>query len=640
MSKISFLFAVLWVACFLLFPVWIIPETGILRVLLFLTLFIYIAINIILIEVVIRKMEFADISLPSVRQLIQVFRKHYVLVALLIASFMLHLPLLLRPLNVTSDEVMHAPSGLLVLLKASLALRPLGISNLDFVGVPALLIFLLIAGVLWWYIRRGISLTAERYSLLVLVIVLGGLSIIECLLLYNLNVDTTAHRFPPLGRIAHAISTLLLGQSEFAARFPAWLFGALSATGVYLIVRFITSKTLPSLIATVIMLFTPAMFYYSGLAYLDTGQIFGTTLAIYYLIKYSRSQKPKEMFLSLWFASFGYMYRTVAFLVYAVILVYILVDVFRMHDKRLLKHNLVMFWFGLAPFLPWMIFESRYSDRKFPFAFGNWADIEVVTRHLRGLPNQLTLLVFAIFIISVFYLIIFKRTLAFYLFGSFFIINYGFLTTDLTHVVGYQRFATYFIPSITVIIGLAFGYSFEGLQKSKYRVLLMVLFAAVVVSLSVYLPVNPSGREEKYGYDKLVDSRSLFKKLKPFVQEPNKKMLVFTNTGVPLHYYSFREWRETRFMMISFPKLDLKEVYSQLKKLNTEYVLACESERLYLDYMPSSKRSLHVWPQDAYAGKIISFFEKNKTLFNFVDEFNDRDFRAVLYQVKAVNGFP
>lgn len=161
--------------------------------------------------------------------------------------------------------------------------------------------------------------------------------------------------------LAH-LSFIIFGESNWALRLPAVLFGVGSIWAIYLLGREV-SNDIEALLASALLTFSYHHVWFSQNARGYTGLLFWAIISSWLFIRGIRENKTKIWILYGISASLGvYTHLTMAFTILAQLIFYLLYVIFRKRDFHLANWKGLWIGFGMGGLLVFLLFIPVFSQ--------------------------------------------------------------------------------------------------------------------------------------------------------------------------------------------------------------------------------------------------------------------------------------
>ena len=160
---------------------------------------------------------------------------------------------------------------------------------------------------------------------------------------------------------------------------------------------------------------------------------------------------------------------------------------------KIKKHNLhslihlKILSLSLVPIIPWMILSKYFSWRNYSLQLSNFTslDSKIVT-YFSLLSSNLSVIIFILFVLSIFYVCLFKRNTLTLFFGFLFIVYYFFVVSDMGWLS--PRFSMLFYPTITIFLSLFIS---RIIQIIKWKHAFKLCFTILTTYLIIISSVSP-----------------------------------------------------------------------------------------------------------------------------------------------------
>ena len=311
--------------------------------------------------------------------------------------------------------------------------------------------------------------------------------------LLNENEAFLAHqiliRHNPFGAVIVSLELTLFGFNELAVRLHSIIFSLLTSYYVYRLTYLYRTKN-TSLLAALITLYIPAIFYFGNITYLDSGVVFFFTGASFYYLRYVKDGNFRDLILTGFMASLGFLYKDPLIMFLPVIWLFFILSIRKIADSRSeFINHIYLTWIFLAAALPWMLFTTLFRELKYEFVFTNVLDPQALTHWMRLFPSLITEPMFVLFILGFFYVLFTKKdSLSYFMLIWFSIIYLITLMENITFtkIVGNNwnflntgaggRAVLPLLPVVSIIIA-------TFIEEARKRVNIRFIYVSTIIFL-------------------------------------------------------------------------------------------------------------------------------------------------------------
>lgn len=184
---------------------------------------------------------------------------------------------------------------------------------------------------------------------------------------------------PPLYFWVGMLSVKVFGENEFAMRLPSILFSLITLLFTYLIVRKLSGDVFSSIIAFLILLFSPLFFYFSREVRLDSGVVMSIMISLYLII--AGWDKKSFLLLAFPFIAIGFLFKSVISF-FSIPIIFIFCLIYKKWDWIKSKYLWFGFLISLCLLLPWHILQSMKFGQSF---WNDYIGYHVITRGFEGI---------------------------------------------------------------------------------------------------------------------------------------------------------------------------------------------------------------------------------------------------------------
>lgn len=304
----------------------------------------------------------------------------------------------------------------------------------------------------------------------------------------------------PFNTLIEVIMISLFGLKEWALRIPSLLFSLLASFYLYRIVLlFRCRKT--ALLASLMLLFIPGFFYFTHLTYKEPGLMFFICISSFYLLRYSKQKNTSNLAIAAFFIGAGYLYKDPLLFFIPIFwiswFIQFIISKKSINPLKFIKKNkdtLIFTWFSIVPIIPWLI--STILWRKLygsvlKLSYFSW---ESLIKYVRiSMPYDIGWVLYFIFFIAFLYaifIIIRKNEVLLTLAAvSFIFIN---IIYSLGEPV-WGAFQRWYLPSLfgsVIILSVFIGDILSKIAKKRIYYFAVVLICSIFVINALLLTID------------------------------------------------------------------------------------------------------------------------------------------------------
>ncbi len=437
------LFFLEWIFFLIIYPVWFYTVNFSELFIQFSLLLLYILINIIFVNSIFKNNLRDQEVVFSFRRILgknnsfikNIFseKDSILIIVFSVPAIILHLYAASFPIQTGGDEAWHVIRGML-LFEAFSSMIAMFSTFFNNVFIIILIVLLIIVFLSRTNKMFDVFLKIDNrylvfFSILLSFIYFYAILAVAPLLFSETELflgHQTLIRHNPLGAVIISLELTIFGFNEIAVRLHSIIFTLLTSYFVYRVTRlYRTKKT--ALLAGLITLYIPIIFYFGNVAYLDSGVTFFFTTASFYYLRYFKNRNFNDLILTGFIASLGFLYKDIMIIFLAVIGLFFISNIRKHLDLKIdLKNHFYLMWIILIVALPWTIYMSLFREFKYEFIFTNILNPEVLIHWIRLLPSLITEPLFILFVLGFFYLIFKKKDSLSYFLLIWFLVFYLF----------------------------------------------------------------------------------------------------------------------------------------------------------------------------------------------------------------------
>jgi hypothetical protein len=239
-----------------------------------------------------------------------------------------------------------------------------------------------------------------------------------------------------------------------------------------------------ALIGASIYLFLPVMFLYAGLAELGCGTVFFITAISYYFLRYIKNHDGRDIVLASFLIGTGFLYKRPILLMVFICSAYLIYSRIKNRDINL-SMSIKIILLSLVPIIPWMVIGKFFTWRNYKIVMSNFIPPHgKVFTYLLQLPSDISWILFILFISSIIYVLLVKKSNLSLFFLLLFIAHYFFYAIDMGSRS--PRFSMAFYPTISVFIALFISYMVNLIQmKHAFRITFVILLSYLIAICTI-----------------------------------------------------------------------------------------------------------------------------------------------------------
>jgi hypothetical protein len=308
------------------------------------------------------------------------------------------------------------------------------------------------------------------------------LLVIYFILIRNLPFNLSMLRYPPLQKLLYLVSYFLMGIEYIGPRLVQLIFYILSAVYLYRIINLFSDKE-TSLLGASIYLFSPIVFDYAHFAELACGVVFFIILVSYYFLRFLIYKDNRGLLLSSYFIGAGFLYKRDIFLMFFICCAYIILYKLKNRELRL-NVPFKILSLSLVPIIPWMIIGNFFNWRNAGMSLSQFTSFDKVTAWVLMIPASVSWGVFFIFLLSILFVLVFKRDTVTLFFGLLFACFYVFYTAQ--YLGQWIRMSSAFYPTIAIFLALFIQNISNKIKwKHSFKTIYFVLTCYMIVLCTV-----------------------------------------------------------------------------------------------------------------------------------------------------------
>lgn len=463
------------------------------------------------------------------------------------------------------------------------------------------------------HIKSGCSnyKTSKLSTLLLILIIIGMFNLYSFLFPYYSSQESIdVLRYPPVSRYIYLIIYSAFGISELGPRIVQFIFYIAGSVYLYRTILLFSKKE-AALLGVTIYLFSPIVFFHATLASAGSGVVCFVTLISYYFLRFIKEENNRDLLLSTFFIGLGFLYKEEIVLMFVICFTYLVFCRMKSRNWGSLLHFKIL-TLSLIPVLPWL----KIGPGNFQAAWRHFISIEGMTTYFQMLQNQLSLIIFSLFIVSLIVVLIRKRNDLSLFFGLFFLAYYGFFTLKEAGAV--HRYSLVLYPAIHVFLA---QFICNIIQRIRWKHGFKLVYSVITIYLIVIclIPRSSSGLVT-YNYSDFEYQRYPIDKAAEWVRtmtdEKDKVLALYFVSDIRMYMdriYEHRDEIKNRIIFYVFAASDVITSSEDLK----QYCYANNISYVMLPYSP--KKTLQKF----------SKLQEREEMMNSLKENIGKDFKEV-----------
>lgn len=553
-----------WIVLYLIFPAaWALPVSVISRFYIFSGLLIYLSVSVYFVN---RWFNSLHINAPFImwpKAFSEHVRNNSGLVCVCSIAALLNIIYLFSPISMFGDEALHLQGGLWIYYYIGSYLHKY-FQFIFLVLLIAILLTVRIKPVRKLFINclntelQGWGLNKPVSFIFILVTII--LLIAYFYLLRNLPYNPfLSPMYPPAPKILYLISYYLSGINTAGPRIMQLIFYLLSAIYLYRTVMLFSNRD-TALLGASVYLFSPLMFFYAHSGELHSGVIFFMVLVSFHFLKFLKYEDYRDLLLTSYFIGIGFLYKRDIFLMFFICTGYLFIRAVKNRELFSGRHLKILLT-SLVPIIPWIIIGKFFTWRNYTIVWSHITSLDRLTAYFLLIASTMSWPIFFLFILSIVYVLLFKRDELSLFWGWLFIAYYTFYSIDMGALA--PRLSTAFSPTIAVFIS-CFLYN---LAKKSGKYSFKIIFPVLTVYL-IFLCTMPAFNARYLGIDSLklhkFPSADAMKWVKNNIKGKEK---ILTLRILPVYFY-MDKYEITRDNVVTF-WYEVPESVSDIERLKT-----------------------------------------------------------------------
>lgn len=466
---------------------------------------------------------------------------------------------------------------------------------------------------------------SNNFVKLAFILIMFGLFYVYSYLFpYSMEDSLQLLRFPPVSHYLYLVTYYAFGISHIAPRILQFIFYIFSAVYLYRTILLFREKE-TALLGATIYLFSPVIFFYASLTFLESGTTFFMILISFYFLKFIKEKDNRDLILTTYFIGIGFMYSRIVLVVLIVCFAYLIFSRIKNRDWHSFIHFKILL-LSLITVLPFFMIGVRDGLNFYGPALSNMLSFDYLYMVIQ---SQLSFILSFMLLFSIILIFFTKKDDLSLYYGLYFIAYYVFLTLKLH--IAIQRYSLALYPAIAVLLAQSI---FSIIQRVKWKHIYKLVLTVLTIYLIFLCLVPRSGTNlitfkyeafetQYFPIDKAVDWIS------NMTNNDDKVLSLFTPWNFQFYieriYSDKGRLNQSRFIYY-YPVMDNKLIYpiENLKRF-------CDSEKISYIMFPYGPK---IEPHSMGASKDIKYLEENiNDGFIEVKKFSHEDNYILIYKV-------
>jgi len=226
------------------------------------------------------------------------------------------------------------------------------------------------------------------------------------------------------------------------------------------------------------------MFTYASLAELCCGTVFFIIVVSYYFLRFIKNKDTRDIILTSFFIGVGFLFKRDIFLMLFICIAYLIY--YRVKNQELnFSISFKVLLLSLVPIVPWMIIGKFFTWRNYRIVLSNFIPPHgKLFTYFMHLPSEISWILFALFILSIIFILIFNKNNLSLFFLLLFIIYYIFYALDRAYIS--PRLSMAFYPTIAVFTSIFISFVTDKIKwKHSFKFVYIVLMSFLIAICSV-----------------------------------------------------------------------------------------------------------------------------------------------------------
>lgn len=474
-------------------------------------------------------------------------------------------------------------------------------------------------------VKANIYRSSNLLRLLSILSLFGLFSVYSSLFPYSNEDSLQLLRFPPVSHFLYLVIYYAFGISHIGARIVQLIFYFFGAVYLYRTILLFREKE-TALLGATIYLFSPVIFHYASLTFLESGTTFFMILISFYFLKFIKDEDNRDLILTTYFIGIGFMYSRIVQVVFITCFAYLVFSRIKKRDW----HSVVHFKILLLSFitvLPFFIIGGREGLNFYGPALFNLLSYDYI---FLVIQSQISFILSFLLLASIIFIFFSKKDDLSLFYGFYFVIFYVFLT--LKSGAASQRYSTALYPAIAVLLSMFI----VGITKRLgYRHIFKLSFSVLTFYL-IFLCLVPRASSNliSFKYEDFETQQYPIEKATDWIKENTGKDDIILVLPFPAYEFYVKRLYEDRKTLN--PNKFVFLVFEEIKDMNLHHK---KMKQYFLDkngsYIMFTFSSKGAFPIDRANREINTYLKENseKELTEAV-RFNHEDNYILIYRIK------
>ncbi len=482
-NQYKLFFILLWVIPYFIYPSWALPVSETTRYFIFSGLLIYFLISLYFVNKWFNALSINKPFIIKTQNWLYLIKKNSWLSIIIFIAAILHVyQIVTLPILIAGDETLHLQGGLWIYNYIDSNLHTY--FQFIFWALVGIFLFLTKQQTLKNYFSKRFSGNESSNQFTnFLIVFIFCLMAVYFFFLQNLQYYPNIIRYPPLSRLLYLVSYLSFGINHLWPRILQLLFYLLSAIYLYRTIALFSEES-TALLGASIYLFFPVSFLYAGLAELGCGTVFFVVLISYHFLRFIKNNDNRDIILTSFFIGAGFLYKRPVFLMVFICAAYLIYSRTKNRDL-IFSSSFKVLMLSLVPILPWMIIGKFFTWRNYKIVLSNFIPPHgKIYTYFLTLPSEISGILFTLFMLSIIYILIFKKNNLSLFFLLLFITYYLFFAIDMANIS--PRLSMAFYPTIAVFTALFISDITNKVRwKHSFKFVFIILISYLITICTV-----------------------------------------------------------------------------------------------------------------------------------------------------------
>lgn len=482
-NQYKLFFILLWVIPYFIYPSWALPVSETTRYFIVSGLLIYFLISLYFFNIWFSALNVDKPFIIKTENWLYLIKNNLWLSIICFIAAILHVyQIVTRPILIIGDEALHIHGGLWIY----------NYIDSNFHKYFQFLFWILVGSILFltkqqtlkiFFTKRFSKYKSNNLLTNLLIVFIFCLLVVYFFFLQNLQYYPSMIRYPPLSRLLYLVLYFSFGINHLWPRVLQLAFYLLGAIYLYRTIGLFSNER-TALLGASIYLFFPVTFIYAGLAELGCGTVFFIILISYYFLRFIKNKDNRDLVLTCFFISAGFLYKRSIFLMVFICAAYLIYNWIKNKDVKFSISFKVML-LSLVPIVPWMIIGKFFTWRNYKIVLSNFIPPHgKVFAYFLHLPLDISWILFALFMLSIIFILILKRNNLSLFFLLLFITYYLFYAIDMAGIS--PRLSMAFYPTIAVFTALFISVITDKVRwKHSFKFIFVILISYLIAICTV-----------------------------------------------------------------------------------------------------------------------------------------------------------